>query len=200
MNLVEAQEQLQDVLSAHFNMNERWMTTDSDQVIDEIIKNLLPQWRQEEAVVQAENQVNAFLPFKYVIPKQDLKLLDSITSLLIAAAGANYFMTELHFDPHKGIASAITGIFITILQLGNKLKLATHLEPFEYEIITVLHKNNSIGYSEAELLPLLNMNFDLVTTEYIIQSLNKMGAYPTISGAKAILVWKDTGGRWHTNI
>ncbi|MEQ1622590.1 MAG: hypothetical protein ABL919_14375 [Methylococcales bacterium] len=168
-------------------------------LIEEIVDELLPIWETSPEVAGPPGRIGALLPFNYVIPDQDLKLVDTGFSVLTAVAGAGYFLPQLGFDPTKGLAATITGTMVVLLRLLHNLKLSVHLESRDYAIMTLLTHVRQDGLSKQALLEGIHISFPDMTNEELEQRLAALTACATLRGTKTALVWKDEQEHWHTN-
>ncbi|KAJ3066222.1 hypothetical protein HK102_007703, partial [Quaeritorhiza haematococci] len=163
------------------------------------IDELLPLWRVEAEVARTPGKIGALLPFRYVIPDQDLKLLETAFDVLKASAAAGYFVPQLGYDPAKGVVVAITGVTVAILRILHNLKLAVHLERCDHAILVALASDRVDGMSVPVLLEGLQPSFAELTKEQLERRLDALTACATVSGTKSALVWKDGKGNWHAN-
>ena len=167
--------------------------------IEDLSAEFLPLWEQQPAVAQTPGKLAAMLPLRYVIPDQDLKVLETCFSVLTTAAGAGFLIPQLGADPTKGLAAPITGIIVAVLKLAQNLRLAVRLQPLDYATVALLSKARADGLTIAALLEALRPSWPEVTAESIKTSLIAMTACATIAGTKAALVWKDDAGNWRAN-
>lgn len=168
-------------------------------LIEEVADELLPIWETPAEVAGIPGKVGALLPFNYVIPDQDLKLVETGFSVLTAAAGAGYFLPQLGFDPAKGLAAAITGVVIALLRMLHNLKLSVHLENRDYATVALLARVRQDGLSEQAILEQLHPSFPDMTIEELKQRLVALTACATVKGTKTALVWKDGHEHWYAN-
>ena len=120
--------------------------------IDAAVDELLPLWKVESEVAQTPGKIGALLPFRYVIPDQDLKLVDTAFSVFTASAAVSYFIPQIGFDPAKGGVAAITGITIAVLRMLHNLRLAVHLEKRDHVIVIALAASRPKGLSAPAIL------------------------------------------------
>jgi hypothetical protein len=170
-----------------------------ERLIEEIADELLPIWEMPVEVAGIPGKVGALLPFNYVIPDQDLKLVETGFSILTAAGGASYFLPQLGFDPAKGLAATITGVVVALLRMLHNLKLSVHLENCDYAIVALLVRVRQDGLTEQALLEQLRPSFPDVTIEELKQRLMGLTACATVKGTKTALIWKDGHEHWHPN-
>jgi hypothetical protein len=171
----------------------------SDPGAEHAINELLPLWKAETEVAQTPGKIGALLPFRYVIPDQDLKLVDTAFSVLTVSAAAGYFVPQLGFDPAKGVVAAITGVTVAVLRMLHNLKLAVHLERCDHAIVVALACARGEGLSVPVLLKGLQPSFPQLTPEELERRLDALTACATVGGTKSALVWKDGNGNWHAN-
>ena len=167
--------------------------------VDDLAAELLPLWEQQPAVAPTPGRLAALLPLRYVIPDQDLKVLETCFSVLTTAAGAGFLIPQLGSDPTKGLAAPITGIIVAVLKLAQNLRLAVRLQPLDYATVALLSKARADGLTIAALLEALRPSWLEVSAESIEASLTAMTACATVAGTKVALVWKDDIGNWRAN-
>lgn len=122
----QARDLLSSAIAAGLHRVEHSLSTDG---IEDLAAELLPLWEQRPAAAPTPGKLAALLPFRYVIPDRDLKVVETCFSVLTTAAGAGFLIPELGADPTKGLAAPITGIIVAVLKLAQNLRLAVQLQP-----------------------------------------------------------------------
>ena len=166
--------------------------------IEDLASDLLPLWKEQRSAAPGPGSLGALLPFRYVIPDHDLKVVEACVSVLTATAGANYFLPQLG-GVAKGMAAPITGIIVAVLKLAYNVRLAARLEPRDYAVVALLSKARADGLSIAALLESLRPSWPDLSEQELESRLKAMTACPTVSGTKTALVWKDEAGIWRAN-
>ena len=152
MNEVEARDRIREAVLP-------WLQDSGDSLersLDEAADGLLAIWQVSEDVARSPGSVGAWLPFRYVIPDEDLKLVETAFSVLTTAAGVGYFMPHLGFDPTKGVVEAITAVVVAILRMLHNLRLSVRLTPEDYAIVALLAGARAKGLGADELGPVDN--------------------------------------------
>ena len=133
--------------------------------IDDLAAELLPLWEQRLAAAPTPGKLAALLPLRYVIPDQDLKVIETCFSVLTTAAGAGFLIPQLGADPTKGLAAPITGIIVAVLKLAQNLRLAVRLQPRDYATVALLSKARGDGLNVPALLDALRPSWPEVSAE-----------------------------------
>jgi hypothetical protein len=162
-------------------------------------EELLPIWKKQTESAPIPGKVGALLPFNYVIPDQDLKLVETVFSVMTTASGVGFLLPSLGYDPQKGVAAAVTGVIVAILKLYRNLKLSVRLDDTDYGIVALLSHAQNKGISVQEITDKLKMCFPAIRTDSVSKRLNGLTACSTLSGTKTALTWKDASERWHVN-
>jgi hypothetical protein len=199
MNEDEARQRISETIRSALGRVQEAPGITSEGQIEEAVDQLLPIWQTPVEVAKPPGGIHAFLPFNYVIPDQDLKLLDTTFSVVAAAATIGYLVPALGFDPIKGVAAALTAAVIAILRLLHNLKLAVPLEDLDHAIVSLLACVPEEGLTSQAAHKALSLSLPELTVEEVERRLNSLAACPTASGAKTALVWKDNDERWHPN-
>lgn len=166
---------------------------------DDLAAELLPLWEERLGAAPTPGKFGALLPLRYVIPDQDLKVVETCFSVLTAAAGAGFLIPQLGADPTKGLAAPIAGIVVAVMKLAQNLRLAVRLEPHDYATVALLSKARADGLSVTALLEAVSPSWPEVTAESLEARLSALTSCATVAGTKAALVWKDESGRWRAN-
>lgn len=195
MNEIEARSRIQETLFPLISNHDQ----ENQSAIDDATSELLVVWRVRDDVAQTPGRAGALLPFRYVIPDEDLKLVETIYSVLTTAAGVGYFLPHMGFDPTKGVVAALTGIMVAILRVVGNLRLAVRLTPEDYAIVALLAAARSKGLALDELFAGYSPSFPNVSIEQAEHRLEALCACARENGEKVALVWKDGEGRWHAN-
>src|SRR5258708_14434477 len=82
---------------------------------------LLPIWKQQAESAPTPGRIAALLPFKYVIPNQDLKLVETLFSVMTTASGIGFLLPSLGYDLKNGVAAAASGLIVAVLKLYRNL-------------------------------------------------------------------------------
>lgn len=171
----------------------------SSTAIDDLAAELLPFWAQPQQAAPVPGKLGALLPLGYVIPDQDLKVVETCFSVLTAAAGAGFLLPQFGADPTKGLTVPITGIIVAVLKLVQNLRLAVRLAPLEYALIALLSKASPDGTTVSTLVGALRSSWPDESAESIEARLIAMTTCATISGTRTALVWTDGSGIWRAN-
>jgi hypothetical protein len=171
----------------------------SSDILDGEVDKLLSIWEQQSEVAATPGRIGAILPKNYVIPDQDLKLIETGFSVLTAAAAAGYFLPDLGFSPAKSLAAAITVVLIAVLRLLHNLKLSVHLDDLDYAIVTSLAGAREAGLSAEELLTRMHSLQPKLSLEQLEEKLNVLTACPNVGGTKSAIAWKDNQDQWRAN-
>ncbi len=166
--------------------------------IEDLAAELLPLWMQQPSAAPGPGSLGALLPCRYVIPNQDINVVETCFSVLMTAANAGFFF------PHVGgsvreLIVPITGIIGAMLKLVYSLRLAARLNPRDYAVIALLSKARTDGMPIAALLKALRPSYPDLSEQALERSLKAMTACVTVSGTKTSLVWKDEAGIWRTD-
>jgi len=162
-------------------------------------EELLVLWKKQDEAAPTPGKHGAFLPFRYVIPDQDLKLLETVTSVLTTAAGVGFLLPELGYDPKKGVTAAVTGVIVALVKLTQNLQLSVHLDDRDYTLVALLSRGGAKGLSVGDLFKTLKHRFPNITNEIVSARLNALMTCATIKGTKSALTWKDADDMWHVN-
>lgn len=162
-------------------------------------EEMLALWKQQAETAPTPGKHGAFLPFRYVIPDQDLKLLETVTSVLTTAAGVGFLLPELGYDPKKGVTAAVTGVIVALVKLTQNLQLSVHLDDRDYTLVALLSRGGAKGILVEDLFKTLKHRFPDITNEIVSARLNALMTCATIKGTKSALTWKGADDRWHVN-
>jgi hypothetical protein len=199
MNEEEALTIVCETLSKGFAKNPESGSKVNSAELEQSSENLLQLWRRETETASAPGKHGAFLGFHYVIPDQDLQLVECVTSVLTTAAGVGFLLPELGYEPHKGIAAAVTGVIVAFVKLFRNLGLSVHLDETDYAMVVLLHRSGSSGSSVQELKKQLKPSFPHISSDALSHRLNALTMCATVKGTKTALTWKDAKEQWHVN-
>lgn len=199
MNEEEALALVSETLKKNFAKNPEIGSNVSSADLEQSSEDLLALWRRETKTAGTPGKHGAFLGFHYVIPDQDLQLFECATSMLTTAAGVGFLFPGLGYEPHKGIAAAVTGVIVALVKLFRNLGLSVHLDETDYAIVLLLHRSGNNGLSVQELKNQLKPGFPHITSESLSKRLNALTTCATIKGTKTALTWKDAKEQWHLN-
>lgn len=199
MDEVKARKRICDALFPYIKTTADLSNASKNQLLDDAADKLLDLWQTSEEVAQTPGTYNARLPFNYVIPREDLKLVETTFSILTTVAGANYFIPHLGFDPAREIIVPVTGIAVAILRLLHCLRLAVHLSQKDYAIIALLAGTSPKGLNLEQLKSGMTISFPNITVEDLENRLQALSCCARLNGERAELVWKDNNELWHTN-
>lgn len=198
MNEEEALTVVCETLSKGFAKNPENGGKVNSAELEQSSEDLLQLWKRETETAGAPGKHGAFLGFHYVIPDQDLQLIESVTSVLTTAAGIGFLLPELGYE-HKGIAAAVTGVIVALVKLFRNLGLSVHLDETDYAIIVLLHRSGTSGVSVQELKKQLKPSFPHISSDALLHRLNALTMCATVKGTKTALTWKDAKEQWHVN-
>jgi hypothetical protein len=199
MDEEEAKSRLRAEIACAIECSESKLTEALRPSVEQVVGVLLPIWRAEQETARTPGRIGALLPFRYVIPDQDLKLLDTVFSVLTASAAAGYFFPQLGFDPAKGVAAAVTAVAVAVFKMLHSLRLAIHLEEPDHAIVVALAGAGRQGLSVPSLLKVLQPIHPNLTSAKVKRRLETLTACSNLSGTKSTLVWRDAHELWHAN-
>ena len=162
-------------------------------------EDLLRIWKQQTKTAQSPGKHGAFLGFHYVILDQDLKLVETVASVMTTAAGVGFLLPELGYDPQKGVAAAVTGVIVALVKLFQNLQMSVHLDDSDYAIVALLSHAGNKGLSVQELKNKLEHSFPKLKTDALSKRLNALTMCVTMKGTKTALTWKGADERWRVN-
>jgi hypothetical protein len=199
MNEEEAFAVISAALTKSFAKNQEIGGKVSSVDLEQSSEDLLVVWRREMEAASPPGKHGAFLGFHYVIPDHDLQLVECVSSVLTTAAGVGFLLPQLGYEPHKGVAAAVTGAIVALVKLFRNLGLSVHLDETDYAIVLLLHSSGNSGFSVQEFKKLLKQNFPQISSDELSQRLNALTMCATLKGTKTALTWKDAREQWHLN-
>ena len=159
-------------------------------------EDLLKIWKQRTKTAQSPGKHGAFLGFHYVIPDQDLQLVETVASVMTTAAGVGFLLPELGYDPKKGVTAAVVGLVFALVKIFRNLQLSVHLDDADYAIVTLLSHAGNKGLSVRELNNKMKHSFPNLRMGAISKRLIALTMCPTVKGTKTALTWRDADERW----
>jgi hypothetical protein len=133
----------------------------------------------------------------WVVRDDDLKLMDSVWSAIIAAAGTSFFQASVTLSAVTGIAAAVFKLARSILKKG------VSLDPLQYKILSILRAApeglliDELSQSLNQTLELDQFNqFSALDAETELRALSKVRLR---DGSVISLVTEDGRGKWGVN-
>jgi len=195
MNEMEALEKVYSAVKRGVGIG----TSDNATELEQLSEDLLPIWRRQTETVRSSSNYGALLPFHYVISNQDLKLVETVTSIVTTASSVGFLLPELGYDPAKGLTAAMVGIVVAIVKVLHNLQLSVHLDETDYAIVARLSCAGHTGLTVQELCDALNPKVPITSVDSLSKRLDSLTNCATVKGTRTALVWKDASERWLVN-
>lgn len=187
--------------------------------IDELVSKLENRlWSQERQAYIAHEAARAFVEdcavaqprsgtfgamvANYAIRSDEVKLFDAMSTALLAAAGAGFFVVPDTMAGSKLIAGGL-GVFVAAIKFFKNLWVrGVRLDDDQVRLLTILRCNNSggSGMTEKQILEVIQRNDPKHDLAWVERHLKELSEYPTPDKGITKLVSKDSQGRWRPHV